>query len=204
MAAYLINLRQSQSHGSKETLKSKLLNSSSYGLNVLELGSGCGIAGIAFAQLWSRCQVFLTDLTEAMDVLEVNVARAIPAAGTRLITAMMDWAEEIPVAIKDVTFDLILISDCTYNSDSLPMLVNTLSAIATTSPTVIIVISLKVRHPSENILFQLLSAANFGELSHTILRLPNRGRFTTDEAYDTIEIYEYQLVEGQVASKHGN
>lgn len=204
MAAYLVNLRQSQTCGSNETLKSKLLNSSSYGLNVLELGSGCGIAGIAFAQLWSRCQVFLTDLTEAMDILHVNVARAVPAPGTRLITAMMDWAEEIPIAIRDVTFNLILISDCTYNPDSLPMLVNTLSAIATTSPSVIVLISLKVRHPSEEILFQLLSAADFGELSHTILRLPNRGRFTRDEAYDMIEIYEYQLVEGEVASKCGN
>lgn len=180
------------------------MNPSLNSLNVLELGSGCGIAGIAFAQLWSRCQVFLTDLSEAMDILQANVGRAVPAAGTTLTRAILDWAEEIPVAVRKVTFDLILISDCTYNSDSLPMLVNTLSAIATTSPTVIILISLKVRHSSENILFQLLSEAEFAETSHTTLRLPNHGRFTTDQVYDTIEIYEYQRVKGNVVSKYGN
>ena len=172
------------------------MSASSYGLKVLELGSGCGIAGIAFAQLWPQCQIFLTDLPEAMDVLATNIGKAAPAVGTKLSCALLEWGEAPPEALRSIIFDVVLVSDCTYNSDSIPALVKTLSMTAATSPNVLILISLKVRHSSEAVFFQLLIAAGFRELGHTSVSLPTQGRSATDQAlYDQIEIYEYQRKE---------
>ena len=194
MAAFLTNLRH-RNHESKTTLISNSLSASSYGLKVLELGSGCGIAGIAFAQLWPQCQVFLTDLTEAMDVLESNIAKAAPAVGTKLSCALLDWGEAFPEALRSTIFDVVLVSDCSYNSDSLPALVKTFSLIAATSPNVLLLVSLKVRHSSEAVFFELLIAAGFRELGHTSVSLPTQGRSESDQAYDKIEIYEYRRME---------
>lgn len=195
MAAFLTSLRQRPGHEPNKTLPSKILSSSSRGLKALELGSGCGIAGIAFAQLWPQCQIFLTDLAEAMDVLELNISKAIPAANTTLSQVVLDWEEKLPLVLRDVTLDIILISDCTYNSDSLPALVETLSAMAAFSPHVLVLISLKVRHCSEAILFKLLSTAGFHELSHSSFALPHYDRVSTsDHSHEIIEIYEYQRV----------
>lgn len=124
-----------------------------------------------------------------MDVLEFNVAKSAPAVVSHLI---LDWEEELPLEIRNVTFDLVLVSDCTYNPDSTPALVKTLSAIANVSPNVMIIVSLKLRHPSEVVLFELLSSAGFSELSHTSFRLPNRDHLTTNQEQEKIEVYEYQ------------
>ena len=163
-------------------------------ITVLELGSGCGVAGIAVAQLLPRCQVYLTDLAEAMDVLKFNIVKSVPAAGAGISQVILDWEEELPVEIRSATFDLVLISDCTYNSDYVPALVRTLSAIADISPNVLILISLKIRHPSEVILFELLSSARFSESYHVSIMLPDRSRDTTGQAKESVEVYQYQRI----------
>ena len=192
MAAFLTNLRH-RDHEPRTTLMGNSLGASSSGLNTLELGSGCGIAGIAFAQLWPQCQIFLTDLIEAMEVLESNIGKAAPAAGTKASCAVLDWGEAFPKALRSTLFDVVLVSDCTYNSDSIPALVKTLSMIAATSPDVLIVVSLKVRHSSEAVFFQLVFAAGFREIGHTSVSLPIQGSSKSDQALvDKIEIYEYR------------
>ena len=192
MVAFLKDLKQCSSDGIKESPLSQIINSTSKQRTVLELGSGCGIAGIAFAQLCPRCHVFLTDLAEAMDVLESNISKATPALETTLRHVILNWEEELPVEVRNVTFDLVLVSDCTYNSDSMPALVRTLSAVADVSPYVLIIISLKFRHYSEVVLFELLSTARFSESSHTSLTLPNQGRVASNQTETIIEIYEYR------------
>ena len=165
---------------------------SSSKITVLELGSGCGIAGIAVAQLRPRCQVYLTDLAEAMDVLRTNIAKSVPAVGTGVSQVILDWEEDLPVEIRRATFDLVLVSDCTYNIDYVPALVRTLSAIADISPNTLILISLKFRHPSEVILFELLDAAQFSETCHVTIPLPDPARDTMGQAQEAVEIYQYQ------------
>ena len=131
-----------------------------------------------------------------MDVLESNIGKAAPAAGTKLSCALLEWGEAFPEALRNIIFDVVLVSDCTYNSDSIPALVKALSMIAAASPNVLILISLKVRHSSEAVFFQLLTAAGFRELGHTSVSLPTQGRTTTDQGlYDQIEIYEYERTE---------
>ena len=190
--AFLAHLKQCSSDRIKGSPFSSVIAPAFKRLNVLELGSGCGIAGIAFAQLWPQCQVFLTDLAEAMDILESNIAKSTPAVEAELNHVILDWEEELPIEIRNVTFDLVLVSDCTYNPDSTPSLVKTLSAISDMSSNVLIMISLKLRHPSEVVLFELLSGAGFSELSHTSFLLPNQDQLRTDQEQERVDVYEYQ------------
>jgi len=84
---------------------------------IIELGAGCGIGGISLAQLFPRCDVVLSDLPEAMEILDINIRRATPASNTKLNRLVLDWHLDLPAALETAIFDLVLVSDCTYNSD---------------------------------------------------------------------------------------
>ena len=192
MSAFLVSLRQSPPSRIKNPRPKALLAHCSNSLKVLELGSGCGIVGIAFAQLWPQCEVVLTDLAEAMHILGSNIDRATPASGTKLSRTILDWEAELPMDIRSTLFDVVLISDCTYNSDCIPNLVRTLSNLSDISPKLLVLIALKMRHVSERILFELLSTAGFDELGYTTHALPNPSGLPPNQVYDAVEIYEYQ------------
>lgn len=160
-------------------------------LTILELGSGCGIVGMAFAHLFPKHQVVLTDLPEAMEVLDWSVRMA-TATGVKVSRLVLDWQEFSPSYLPRLVCDVVLISDCTYNSDSIPYLVSTLSALALRSSNVSILMSLKRRHASEAVLFDLLEQACFVEMYHKSIPLPDRARAATGEDLETVEIYEYR------------
>ena len=160
---------------------------------ILELGSGCGIVGLEVAELCSASDVLLTDLPAAMDILTHNVERAkfIPSR-SKIATAVLDWDEPLLEMVKKQRFDLVIVSDCTYNPDSVPVLVKTLSAITETSSDALILVSLKVRHDSEAIFFDLMAGAEFVEAEHTAIPLPDRYRSETWQDLAAVEIYVYR------------
>ena len=160
--------------------------------NILELGSGCGIVGIAVAQLYPSCNVLLTDLPEAMDILGLNIHRSKPAEAATLTHSVLDWAKSIPTAIQRTPFDLVLVSDCTYNADSIPALVHLLSAVASTWPNVIIVVASKLRHPSEAIFFDLMAEARFTQVYHKTVSLPHGRSTITGASLGNIDIHEFK------------
>ncbi|KAI0545973.1 putative methyltransferase-domain-containing protein [Xylaria curta] len=158
--------------------------------NVLELGSGVGILGITIAsilpkvaaaqgQVLKDAKVLLTDLEEAEERARSNIARSKTTPGlnsisdTNVVTEYenLDWDEGCegrfgPLA-AETSWDIVVLSDCTYNVDSLPSLVGTLSAlhaakeqrrgaedINTVKSSVLL--ATKPRHSSEQELFRLL------------------------------------------------
>ena len=161
-------------------------------LKVLELGSGCGVVGIAFAQLFPKCDVLLTDLPEAMDILDINIRHATPALQSRLTRTVLNWEEPLSKAAQKTDIDLILVSDCTYNCDSIPDLIKTISALAGGSPNVLVLISLKKRHPSEAVFYDSVDAASFTEVYHTFVPLPDRSRASCGESLENIDIHGYR------------
>ncbi|KAI1743838.1 putative methyltransferase-domain-containing protein [Xylaria scruposa] len=157
--------------------------------NVLELGSGVGILGITIASILPRvaaaqgqtlkdAKVLLTDLEEAEERARSNIARSKTTLGLNSVGDAnvateyenLDWDEGCegrfgPLAAA-TSWDLVVLSDCTYNVDSLPSLVGTLSAlhaakeqrrgadIDTVESSVLL--ATKPRHSSEQALFRLL------------------------------------------------
>ena len=141
-------------------------------LNVIELGSGCGIVGISLAQSIPDCDVLLTDLPEAREIAERNIRCANPAMGSKVSFLELDWEKPLPATVASKSFDLILIADCTYNIDSGPSLVRTLRSLVLKTSKSIILLAMKVRHESELGFFDLMQEANFVNKPHLKLAIP--------------------------------
>jgi predicted nicotinamide N-methyase len=144
-------------------------------LKVLELGSGCGIVGISLAQAIPDCDVLLTDLPEAREIAERNIASMNPAMGSKATFLELNWDQPLPQAVQAKPFDLILVADCTYNPDSAPSLVQTLTALVEKAPKSVVLLAMKVRHQSELVFFDLMRDAEFVQQPPLKLVLPAPG-----------------------------
>ncbi|KAI1259610.1 hypothetical protein F5Y18DRAFT_408731 [Xylariaceae sp. FL1019] len=199
------------------------IDSGSY--NVLELGCGVGILGLMIASILPRAAqaqgktniqstVLLTDLEEAKDYALRNITRA--RASLEVNTATdeqmprieyenLDWDEgrngRFGPIVKSMAWDLIVLSDCTYNVDSLPALVGTLSALhdlkrhhqgCGSSPVKSsVLLATKPRHSSEQALFGILQGQHWRCVLPVVdLVLPKIGE--EDEA---VQIYLLERVE---------
>jgi predicted nicotinamide N-methyase len=157
---------------------------------VLELGSGCGIIGKALASIRPNCHVILSDLPDAMDLMEHNITDSHLALGSQLSSLVLDWDRDLPGSITAEQFDLVLVCDCTYNTDSIPALVKTLSALVAQSPAVMIVVANKIRHESELSFFDQM--ADVGLVEDEQLTIPvDHGSLVTDSAPQNIDIHVY-------------
>lgn len=170
----------------------KVLKHNTHSPRVIELGSGCGIVGLEIAHLCPASDVYLTDLPEAMDILHHNINEAkFTSTRGRVAAAILEWDKPLPDDIAKNQYDLLIVSDCTYNSDSIPALVRTLAALIAKSPGALIVISMKVRHDSEAIFFDLMAEARLTKTDLTTIELPDRIRQATQQPLEVVDIYVY-------------
>ncbi|KAH7132134.1 putative methyltransferase-domain-containing protein [Dendryphion nanum] len=141
-------------------------------LKVLELGAGCGLFGISIAQSMKHTDVLLTDLPEAKDIISRNLKTAEPKEGTTIEFEELNWDKDLPNNIQTTKFDVLVATDCTYNPDSSPALVNTIQRLGDVSPDVYIIVAMKIRHLSENVFFELMSKAKFEKKESIEIPLP--------------------------------
>lgn len=143
-------------------------------LNVLELGCGVGTVGISLAQSIPDCDVLLTDLPEAAELVEANIARMRPAISSRARFLALDWLQPLPEIVQARNNHVIMVSECTYNTDTLEPLVGTLISLLVRSPKAIVVVATKTRHESEAAFFDIMH--NAGLIAEGSMRLPLPGR----------------------------
>ncbi|GAP92667.1 putative UPF0665 family protein c [Rosellinia necatrix] len=193
------------------------------GFNVLELGSGVGILGITIAsilpkaaaaqgQTLANAKVLLTDLEEAEERARSNIERwnvgrasatlapeATAVADVTVAYENLDWDEGCegrfgPLAAA-MPWDLVVLSDCTYNVDSLPALVGTLGALHTlkerhyhdsheTPVKSSVLLATKPRHSSEEALFGLLKDQSWSYRIAAEIPLPKIG-----EEDEVVQVY---------------
>ncbi|KAL7276845.1 hypothetical protein RUND412_000133 [Rhizina undulata] len=127
-------------------------------LNVLELGSGCGLVGLALSSLRKGCTVTLTDLPLAGEILNKNLQDAQPQG--QAVFRVLDWDEELPIEFLANPLDLVIVADCTYNVASAPSLVRVMTKLVNSSPDSVIVLAHKKRHDSEKVFFELMNCFN--------------------------------------------
>jgi len=169
-----------------------LLQSTTHCPRVIELGSGCGIVGLELAHTYPTSDVLLTDLPEAMAILNHNVQSARFASERgQIATTVLDWDNALPDEVSSKHWDVIIVSDCTYNSDSIPALVKTLISLVERSPAALIVVSMKVRHDSEAIFFDLMAGAKLEEVDGVKVSLPDRQRKGSGQPLEEVYIYIY-------------
>ena len=169
-------------------------------LNILELGCGVGIVGIGLSRILRAAAaaddsyVLMTDLPEAEERAQANIQRYIDDAASsgegdsipRVDFESLDWQMG-----KDGTFgdkvqsqpwDLVVVSECTYNTDTLLALVRTLSALhahsAQRSNSLFdtkIFLATKPRHSSEREAFNMMAEEGWHILERDVLPLPVLG-----------------------------
>ncbi|KAI0015827.1 putative methyltransferase-domain-containing protein [Xylariomycetidae sp. FL0641] len=146
-------------------------------VRVLELGAGVGILGLSVAaslqyhgKSGRKVTALLTDLPDAEERARRNIARALAlydAEVPALEYEDLDWDDARegrfgPLVSAD-SWDLVVLSDCTYNVDSLPALVGTLSALQHREGQgpLPVLLAMKPRHASEEALWGLLDQAGW-------------------------------------------
>lgn len=176
-------------------------------LNILEVGCGVGILGMGIARLCAalradvqeECVLLMTDLPEAEHQARSNMAR-LPKFPNH-VYENMDWEDgrqgQFGDQVTSRSWDLIVLSDCTYNVDMLPALVETLSALHKSSqfraangqelPTTRVFLATKPRHSSEQALFDLLEQHQWKKQEEQILPLPVIGLES-----ETVELYLFE------------
>ena len=184
---------QHDEQSSVPLLRKLLRNNHRASLSVVELGAGCGMAGIALAQMRPDCSVFLTDLPEAMEMLQKNVSCAQPAKGSSLSPVLLQWGSQVPAELLASKSDLILISDCTYNADSCTDLVQTLLAFARHSPEVKILVAMKRRNDAEALFEYKMVTSGFQAMESTKLAVPHLSS-AADSTTPVVELYLYEHV----------
>lgn len=93
-------------------------------LNVLELGSGTGLVGLAAAMTWN-CKVLLTDLPAIVPNLAKNIVlnEELFAEKNRLPrTSVLDWINPPEPTEIDGPFDIVLAADPLYDVQHAPLL----------------------------------------------------------------------------------
>jgi SAM-dependent methyltransferase len=184
--------------GAAAALVRQILSTENRRVGILELGCGVGLVGIALAQMRQKFNVWVSDKADAIEILGINTENTYTADATSLTPTTIDWEEELFYKFQDMRFDLILVCDCTYNTDGMPALVEKLRELAEiskdpemwTGPYVLM--STKVRHSSEVIFFDMMEKAGFVQLEHTSVDLPDRLRIERGEDLEVADIYIFQ------------
>ncbi|KAK3347161.1 putative methyltransferase-domain-containing protein [Lasiosphaeria hispida] len=178
-------------------------------LNILELGCGVGIVGIgisrilgaAFAGSDKILNVLMTDLQDAEGRARANVARCLAQERGSEETVpsidfeSLDWEEgkdgKFGEKVQARPWDLVVVSECTYNPDTLLALVQTLSALHTHSARnsefpcdMKIVLSTKPRHSSERQFFDMMLKDGWAVCEKDVLPLP-----VLDDEAQSVEVY---------------
>ncbi|KAL7910877.1 putative methyltransferase domain-containing protein [Trichoderma velutinum] len=185
-------------------------------VNALELGCGVGILGGGLSVVFPRtrpppcrrCTILMTDLEEAESRTRSNMSRLLQARqehksnnapAVKLLYENLDWEQGregvFGPEAQSHRWDLVLLSDCTYNVDMLPALVGTLSALHKSNTaqgdeqpqSTKVFLATKPRHASEEALFGLLSDQGWTELHRQTLPLPVLGAET-----QCVELYLYE------------
>lgn len=95
------------------------------GKKCIELGAGCGLAGISAAVLGAKKTV-LTDFPENLSLLERNiVANKLTDVAS---TAPLTWGNKL--ALEESDFDVVLATDLMYYDDAVQPLILTLQALS--------------------------------------------------------------------------
>ncbi|POR34876.1 UPF0665 family protein [Tolypocladium paradoxum] len=180
-------------------------------MNILELGCGVGILGTGLCAVYPRgagdCTILMTDLDEAEGRARSNIGllkhnhSGSQLGNANILYENLNWDHgrkgRFGWQVRRRRWDLVMLSDCTYNVDMLSPLVETLSALHASNvkqaadgdepvPTRVFVAT-KPRHASERALFDLMAGDGWQTLETQILPLPVLGGES-----ESVEMYLFE------------
>ncbi|WWC72379.1 uncharacterized protein I206_106341 [Kwoniella pini CBS 10737] len=126
---------------------------------ILELGSGTGLVGIVAGMLEPSAEVWATDQSILLDLMEVNAELNLPTSTTQrrnVHIAEYNWGEQVPSTIPIENIDVVLAADCVYFEPAFPLLVKTLCDLAPIGKEIEILFCWKKRRKADKRFFIML------------------------------------------------
>lgn len=189
---------ESEAAMAKMPTMGNLLRDSSRPLNVLELGCGVGVLGVGLsallslgrgAEVLSKCHLLMTDLSDAEDraLANIRLFQESQTKENRPIPTIqyenLDWEEgrvgRFSESVTSRTWDIVMLSDCTYNIDTIPALVETLSQLHSLTvgsggsdrKPLKVFLATKPRHSDEQAVFGILGERGWGVVEKAVVEL---------------------------------
>lgn len=166
---------------------------------ILELGTGCGMVGLVLGSMSQNSRLILTDEDDdSLALATENAQKSREVFNSVWECRSLDWREPHRFSL-DGNLGLIVASDCTYNSGSIPCLVQTISDLVQQSnemhkesPTPRIIVSTKRRHPSEAMFVELMEKSGFDQLEHATIPMHDRHRESMGMELEVVDVYIYE------------
>eukprot|EP00697_Spironema_sp_BW2_P007718 gnl/Spiro4/22079_TR10865_c1_g1_i1.p1 gnl/Spiro4/22079_TR10865_c1_g1~~gnl/Spiro4/22079_TR10865_c1_g1_i1.p1 ORF type:complete len:241 (-),score=74.52 gnl/Spiro4/22079_TR10865_c1_g1_i1:48-710(-) len=102
------------------------------GKRVVELGSGTGLVGIAFAL--KGAEVVVTDKQEVLELMQTNVATNCPPP-CEISARVLDWGDKAAALSLNPPFEFVVGADVVYNRDSFFLLLDSMLALGDSATT---------------------------------------------------------------------
>jgi predicted nicotinamide N-methyase len=173
----------------------------------VELGSGMGLAGMAFALLGA--EVTLTDITDSvLTLLRRNVENNITPTALRLKDAAwaadcvgkvrveeLDWGRKEHYSSVSPPFDYVIAADCVYSEVAVPLFLATVLAMV--GPLGVVIVCNEFRSQTVHDLF----VESFSQ--HFSIRKVSMARMDKAYQHPLIHIYLMKRKKGEKASEQG-
>ncbi|XP_010441922.1 PREDICTED: protein N-lysine methyltransferase METTL21A [Camelina sativa] len=116
----------------------------------VELGTGCGVAGMAF-HLLGLTEIVLTDIAPVMPALKHNLKRNKAALGKSLKASVVYWNNRDQISALNPPFDLVIAADVVYIEESVGQLVTAMESLLADDGAVLL--GYQIRSPEADKLF---------------------------------------------------
>ncbi|CAE6221317.1 unnamed protein product [Arabidopsis arenosa] len=149
----------------------------------IELGTGCGVAGMAF-YLLGLTEIVLTDIAPVMPALKHNLKRNKTALGKSLKTSIFYWNNRDQISALKPPFDLVIAADVVYIEESVGQLVTAMELLVADDGAVLL--GYQIRSPEADKLFWELCDVVF-----KIEKVPHE-HLHHDYAYEETDVYIFR------------
>ncbi|KAI3859293.1 hypothetical protein MKW98_007674 [Papaver atlanticum] len=150
------------------------------GKKAIELGCGCGPAGMGLFLLGLE-NIILTDITPVMPALKRNLKRNKPVLGKNLKISQLYWNNLNQIKTLNPPFDFVIAADVVYIEESVGHLVSAMESLV--SDTGFILLGYQIRSPEAHKLFWELCENVF-----VIEKVPHED-LHPEYAYEEADVY---------------
>ncbi|CAN0915207.1 Protein N-lysine methyltransferase METTL21D [Linum grandiflorum] len=168
---------------SAENPYSSLLDFRSTRRRAIELGTGCGAAGMAL-HLLGLTDVILTDIAPVMPALKHNLKRNKQTLGKMLKTSILYWNNKDQMRSLNPPFDMVVAADVVYIEESVGQLIGAMESLVADDG--VVLLGYQLRSPEAHKLFWEMSEEAF-----EIEKVPHE-HLHPDYAYEEADVYVFR------------
>ncbi|XP_031255377.1 putative methyltransferase-like protein 21E pseudogene [Pistacia vera] len=162
---------------------SRLLDFHNTRRRAVELGAGCGAAGMAF-YLLGLTDIILTDISPVMPALKRNLKRNKPVLNKALKTSVFYWNNQDQIKALNPPFDVVIAADVVYIEESVGQLVRAMEALVADDG--VVLLGYQLRSPEAHKLFWEMSEKVF-----EIEKVPHED-LHPDYGYEETDVYIFK------------